>query len=53
MPVAAASQPPHDTTFVNRKKAAAILEKVFAEDPNHPGVAHYLIHSYDKPATAE
>jgi tetratricopeptide (TPR) repeat protein len=48
-----ASQPPHDTTFVNRKKAAAILEKVFAEDPTHPGVAHYLIHSYDKPQLAE
>jgi hypothetical protein len=38
---------------VNRKKAAAILEKVFAEDPNHPGVAHYLIHSYDKPQLAQ
>jgi hypothetical protein len=48
-----ASQPPHDTTFTNRKKAAAILEKVFAEEPNHPGVAHYLIHSYDKPQLAE
>ena len=48
-----ASQPPHDTTFVNRKKAAAILEKVFAEDPKHPGVAHYLIHSYDKPQLAQ
>ena len=48
-----ASQPPHDTTFVQRKKAAAILEKVFAEDPTHPGVAHYLIHSYDKPQLAE
>jgi len=48
-----ASQPPHDTTFVNRKKAAAILEKVFADDPNHPGVAHYLIHSYDKPQLAQ
>src|SRR5882762_4610599 len=48
-----ASQPPHDTTFVNRKKAAEILEKVFAEDPKHPGVAHYLIHSYDKPQLAQ
>jgi len=48
-----ASQPPHDTTFVQRKKAAVILEKVFAEDPTHPGVAHYLIHSYDKPQLAE
>jgi tetratricopeptide (TPR) repeat protein len=48
-----ASQPPHDTTFTNRKKAASILEKVFAEEPSHPGVAHYLIHSYDKPQLAE
>jgi tetratricopeptide (TPR) repeat protein len=47
------SNPPHDTTFVNRKKAAAVLEKLFVEEPNHPGVAHYLIHSYDKPQLAE
>ena len=30
-----------------------ILEKLFIEEPNHPGVAHYLIHSYDKPQLAE
>ena len=48
-----ASEPDHDTTFVNRKKAAAILEPLFASEPNHPGVAHYLIHSYDKPQLAE
>ena len=48
-----ASEPHHDETFANRKEAAAILEKLFAVDPDHPGVAHYLIHSYDKPQLAE
>jgi tetratricopeptide (TPR) repeat protein len=48
-----ASEPENDTTFANRKKAGAILDKLFAEDPNHPGVAHYLIHTYDKPQLAE
>ena len=38
---------PTDKTYANQLKAAAILEKVYAEQPNHPGVAHYLIHSYD------
>lgn len=41
-----------DKTFANQLKAAAILEKVFAEQPEHPGVAHYLIHSYDYPPIA-
>jgi len=48
-----ASEPHHDETFENRKAAAAILEKLFAIEPDHPGVAHYLIHSYDKPQLAE
>ncbi len=48
-----ASEPDSDTTFANRKKAAAVLETLFKEEPNHPGVAHYLIHSYDKPQLAE
>jgi tetratricopeptide (TPR) repeat protein len=48
-----ASVPDHDTTYSNQKKAAAILEKLFAEEPDHPGVAHYLIHSYDTPQMAE
>jgi tetratricopeptide (TPR) repeat protein len=48
-----ASEPDEDTTFANRKKAGAILEKLFDAEPNHPGVAHYLIHSYDKPQLAE
>src|SRR5277367_692947 len=48
-----ASEPQNDTTFANRKQAGAILEKLFAEEPNHPGIAHYLIHTYDKPQLAE
>ena len=48
-----ASEPHNDTTFANRKQAAAILEKLFAIEPDHPGVAHYLIHSYDKPQLAQ
>ncbi len=47
-----ASEPDNDTTFANRKHAAGILETLFAVEPNHPGVAHYLIHSYDKPQLA-
>lgn len=42
-----ASEPDHDPDQRNRKQAAAVLEKVFAEEPNHPGVTHYLIHTYD------
>lgn len=34
-------------------KAAAIAEEVFRANPDHPGAAHYLIHSYDDPAHAE
>jgi len=48
-----ASEPHDDATFANRKAAAAILEKLFATEPDHPGVAHYLIHSYDKPQLAQ
>jgi hypothetical protein len=43
---------PTDKTYANQLKAAALLEQVFAEQPNHPGVAHYLIHSYDYPSLA-
>ncbi len=48
-----ASELDGDTTFANRKKAAAVLENLFVQEPTHPGVAHYLIHSYDKPQLAE
>jgi hypothetical protein len=43
---------PTDKTYANQLKAAELLEHVFAEQPNHPGVAHYLIHSYDYPPLA-
>jgi tetratricopeptide (TPR) repeat protein len=48
-----ASEPDHDKTKASRLKAAAVLEKLFAEEPNHPGVAHYLIHTYDRPDMAK
>ena len=48
-----ASAKPDDPTFANNKKAGAILEKLFAVEPDHPGVAHYMIHSYDTPELAE
>jgi tetratricopeptide (TPR) repeat protein len=44
---------PTDKTYANQLKAAEILERIFAEQPNHPGVAHYLIHSYDYPPIAQ
>ncbi len=47
-----ASEPQDDTTFASRKKAIAILNALFKQDPNHPGIAHYLIHSCDKPQLA-
>jgi tetratricopeptide (TPR) repeat protein len=42
-----------DPDFTTEKKAAAVLEKLFATEPNHPGVAHYLIHAYDRPQLAK
>jgi tetratricopeptide (TPR) repeat protein len=42
-----ASTLPTDKTYANKQKAALILNKVWAEQPNHPGVVHYLIHSDD------
>jgi tetratricopeptide (TPR) repeat protein len=44
---------PTDKTFANQIKAAAILEPLFKKYPNHPGVAHYLIHTYDYAELAE
>jgi glyoxylase-like metal-dependent hydrolase (beta-lactamase superfamily II) len=44
--------PPTDKTYANQLKAAAILERLFKMEPDHPGVTHYLIHSYDVPPLA-
>lgn len=43
----------HDKTYTNEKKAAKILNGVLAVEPQHPGVTHYLIHSYDYPPLAQ
>jgi tetratricopeptide (TPR) repeat protein len=48
-----ATQPLTDKTYAAALKAAAILEVQFKKHPDHPGVAHYLIHSYDFPDIAE
>jgi tetratricopeptide (TPR) repeat protein len=44
---------PNDTTLSKQLEAAAILEKLWKQNPNHPGVVHYLIHSYDYPRLAQ
>jgi len=42
----------NDKTYQREKEAAQILNRVLARQPQHPGVAHYMIHSYDYPALA-
>jgi hypothetical protein len=49
--VAAAS--PADPSYAEPLKAGAILEKLIAVQPDHPGLAHYIIHSYDYPPLAD
>ena len=44
---------PTDKTYANQLKAGALLEKLYPEQPNHPGITHYIIHSYDMPALAD
>src|SRR5581483_4831651 len=44
---------PADKTYANQLKGAAILEKIWVRQPEHPGIAHYLIHLYDTPSLAE
>ena len=43
---------PTDKTFAQNLKAAEILEPLYKKMPNHPGLAHYIIHAYDVPALA-
>jgi tetratricopeptide (TPR) repeat protein len=47
------SASPADKTYANQLKGAAILEPIARRQPQHPGVAHYLIHLYDYPSIAE
>jgi len=48
----AATQSQADQSYAAYLKAAGVLEKLFVKYPEHPGVAHYLIHSYDAPPIA-
>ena len=48
----AAAEDPADKTYAGRLKAGAILEKLFEEEPAHPGLAHYIILTYEVPALA-
>src|SRR5437868_7579657 len=47
------SASPADKTYASQLKGAAILEPISQRQPEHPGVAHYLIHLYDYPPIAE
>jgi tetratricopeptide (TPR) repeat protein len=47
------SRPDNDIKLENPRKAIAILAKLFTEEPDHPGVAHYLIHAADNPHLAD
>jgi hypothetical protein len=44
---------PSDKTYANQRQAVELLEEIFVAQPDHPGIAHYLIHSNDYPALAE
>jgi hypothetical protein len=48
-----ATAAPEDKTHANQKRAGAILEAIWRKYPNHPGVAHYLIHAYDSAELAQ
>ena len=47
------SASPADKTYANQLRGATILEPIFKRQPQHPGIAHYLIHLYDYPPIAE
>jgi tetratricopeptide (TPR) repeat protein len=48
-----ASASPADTTYANQLKSVAILEKLYDQNPQHPGVTHFIIHAYDFHPLAE
>jgi tetratricopeptide (TPR) repeat protein len=47
-----ATAPPTDLTFAQQKEAAQVLTRLYREKPNHPGLAHYIIHAFDSPPLA-
>jgi tetratricopeptide (TPR) repeat protein len=48
-----AAADPNDKDYTRQLKSGKILENLFEENPNHPGIAHYIIHNYDYPELAE
>jgi hypothetical protein len=48
----AAAADPADKRYAKQLKAGAMLEALFAQYPDHPGLAHYIIHAYDEPELA-
>jgi hypothetical protein len=48
-----ASADPADKTYTKQLAAGAVLESLWAKQPDHPGLAHYIIHAYDYPALAD
>ncbi|MFT4642968.1 MAG: hypothetical protein ACI89R_000811 [Candidatus Azotimanducaceae bacterium] len=47
------SADPNDKQYIKQRESGKILEGLFKEQPNHPGIAHYIIHTYDYPELAE
>ena len=47
-----AAAPPNDTSLTAERKAVAVLNPLFAQQPDHPGLAHYIIHACDSPQMA-
>jgi tetratricopeptide (TPR) repeat protein len=48
-----ASTDPMDKSYANQKKAGTILDSLYKLEPNHPGIIHYIIHTYDYPGIAD
>jgi tetratricopeptide (TPR) repeat protein len=48
-----AAAAPTDKTLSKQKKAGSILQTLYNKNPNHPGIVHYIIHTYDSPELAE
>ena len=48
-----AAADPADKSYTRQRKAGALLESLFPQQPDHPGIAHYIIHNYDYPELAQ
>ena len=47
-----ATAPKADKSYSHQKEAGVLLEDLYAREPEHPGIVHYLIHAYDNPTLA-